>query len=97
MIDHDLQGYRLIDIELFAANLASKLVCGFCHSQISLIETSRKGLASEFAFHCVNRHCNGQESFPSCAHISAGNVRVSSVNRKAAFALRCGDLSEFQT
>jgi hypothetical protein len=98
-VEQDLQGYRLVDIELFGANLASKLVCGFCHSQVQLIEICRKGLSSEFAFHCQNQYCNGQESFPSCAQISAGNVKVSSVNRRAAFAMRCigGDLAELET
>ena len=53
--DLKLSGYRLIDVALLTQNIASSLVCTFCHGAVQLIEVSRKGLGSHMAFHCQNK------------------------------------------
>ena len=90
MIDQEkmLEGHILIDVEILSQNITSQLLCGFCHSEVSLIEVQRQGLASELAFHCRNGRCKGGQSFPSCQKIEAGNLQISSMNRRAALAMR---------
>ena len=87
--EENLEGNRIIDVEILNQNMMSQLVCGLCHSNVSLIELDRKGLASKFAFHCSNVRCSGGQSFPSCEQIDVGNLQVSSVNHRAALAMRC--------
>jgi hypothetical protein len=93
------KGYRLIDIGLLSENIASKLTCSFCHCSIQLYEIGRKGLASRFVFHCENENCDNQTEFPSCPQLPVGNSHVNTVNRHAAFAMRCigGDRAELET
>lgn len=99
IIEQELDGYRLIDIAILNQNVSSQLACTFCHGSVQLLEVKRKGLGSELAFHCENPACNRQRSFPSCPQITAGNLSVHSVNRRATFAMRCigGDLAELET
>ena len=47
---------------------------------LQFIKVTRKGLASEFAFHHKNSN--------SCVQLPVGNARVHLVNRRAAFAMR---------
>ena len=90
MIDQEemLEGHILIGVEILSQNITSQLLCGFCHSEVSLIEVQRQGLASELAFHCRNGRCKGGQSFPSCQKTEAGNLQISSMNRRAALAMR---------
>ena len=62
-------GNRIIDMTLLCNNIASNLVCRHCQHDVKLIETARKGLASTLAFHCCNRHCNGQPAFSSSPQV----------------------------
>ena len=70
-----LEGNRvMIDIDILSRNIiTSKLVCGFCHHTVQFVELKRQGLGCEFAFHCSNRACNKQTSFPSRDMIPVGN------------------------
>lgn len=70
-----------------------------CHHAVQLFEADKKGLASTFAFHCVNKHRNRQPAFSSSPQIPVSNSVVNVVNRRAAFAMRClgGDRSELET
>ena len=90
MIDQEemLEGHRIIDVEILSQYITSQLLCGFCHSDVSLIEVQRQGLASELTFNCRNGRRRGGQSFPSCQQIEAGNLQISSMNRRAAFAVR---------
>jgi hypothetical protein len=88
LVDNKLEGNRLVDIDIFGRNLSSQLVCRHCHCDVQLIELKRQGLGSEYVFHCSNRRCNEQISFPSCTKIPVGNTSVNSVNRRAVFAMR---------
>ena len=47
---------------------------------LQFIKVTRKGLASEFAFHHKNSN--------SCVQLPVGNARVHLVNRRVAFAMR---------
>ena len=47
---------------------------------LQFIKVTRKGLASEFAFHHKNPN--------SCVQLPVENARVHLVNRRAAFAMR---------
>ena len=69
--EHVFEGYRLIDVAILIQNIASQLACTLCHGTIQRFEVSRKGTVSEFAFHCENPRCSSQQSFPSCAQITA--------------------------
>lgn len=97
--DEVLEGYRLIDVDILAKNISTQLSCKSCGQDVTLLELSRKGLASEFVFHCVNKRCDNQTPFPSSPIIQVGNLKVSSVNRRACFAMRCtgGGRAELQT
>ena len=83
-----LEGHILIGVEILSQYITSQLLCGFCHSEVSLIEVQSQGLASELAFHCRNGRCKGGQSFPSCQKIEAGNLQTSSMNRRTALAMR---------
>lgn len=98
-IDDRLEGYRLIDVNILNRNIAAQLSCKFCGQDVSLHEIGRAGLASEFSFQCENKRCNSQQPFLSCPPIEAGNLQISSVNRRACFAMRClgGGLAELET
>ena len=95
----ELHGNRIIDADILSAKVSASTVCRFCHGELDFIEVSRKGLASEFAFHCNNKHCNQQTSFHSCEQIPVGSLSVSSINRRSVFAMRCvgGDHAELAT
>lgn len=84
-LDQDIGGYRMVDISILNANIASQLLCAFCHGTVTLFEVSRKGLGSGFAFHCENPLCDRQQLFPSCPQIPAGNLQVHSVNRRTLY------------
>lgn len=89
-IGHKYLGNRIIDFEILSQNISKQLLCRFCHSDVSLIEISRRGLGSELAFHCSNKRCKKGESFFSCEMISTGNLPpVCSINRRATLAMRC--------
>lgn len=81
-----LEGYRLVDIELLNKNISAQLCCKLCGHAVRLLEVSRKGLGSKFAFSCDNKRCDTQEAFSSCPLIQVGGLEVSSVNRRASFA-----------
>ena len=93
------EGNRIIDVKILGAQISSNLVCGHCHHAVQLFEAETKGLASTFAFHCVNKHRNRQPAFSSSPQITVSNSVVNVVNRRAAFAMRClgGDRSELET
>ena len=74
--EENLEGNRIIDVEILNQKIMSQLVCGLCHSNVSLIELDRKGLASKFVFHCSHVRCSGGQSFPSCEQTDVGNLRV---------------------
>ena len=95
----ELHGNRIIDADILSAKVSASTVCRFCHGELDFIEVSRKGLGSEFAFHCNNKHCNQQTSFHSCEQIPVGSLSVSSINRRSVFAMRCvgGDHAELAT
>ena len=88
-----------IDVEILCDNIASNLVCRYCHHSVQLVEVVRKGLASIFAFHCSNCKCDRQPSFSSSPQIPVGNAVVNVVKRRVAFAMRCigGDRSELES
>lgn len=99
-IDQELEGNRVIDIRILSQNITSNLVCRYCHNTIQFLELKRQGLASDFVFHCLNTQCHEQTSFPSCHHISVSrNLKVNSVNRRSALAMRCvgGDRADLKT
>ena len=99
LLEQQLEGYRLIDVDILNRNVSSQLKCKFCGGDVSLHEIERKGLGCNFAFLCTSKKCDKQQAFPSCPIIAAGNVSVYSVNRHSAFAMRCagGDRSSLQT
>ena len=41
--EENVEGNRIIDVEILNQNMMSQLVCGLCHSNISLIELERTG------------------------------------------------------
>lgn len=91
-VDENLAGNRIIDVGILQQNIPSQLSCGLCHSSVSLIEVGRKGLASELAFHCSKKGCNGRQAFSTCEKVDVNhgsNLKVNSVNRRATFAMRC--------
>ena len=97
--DDKLEGSRIVDMGIFGRNLSSQLVCRHCHCDVQLMEVKRQGLGSEYAFHCSNKNCNEQNSFPSCNKIPVGNSSVNSVNRRAVLAMRSigGGRADLQT
>ena len=98
-LEDEVTGNRIIDVEILSQNISTHLVCRYCSGSVYLCEIHRKGLKSQFAFMCTNKECDMQEAFPSYAGIQVGNLSVSSINRKANFAMRCigGGLAELQT
>ena len=91
-VEENLVGHRIIDVEIPKQNISSLLCCGFCHSTVHLIEAGRMDFSSELAFHCTKERCNckGGHSFSTCQkiHLDVGSLKVNTINRRAALAMR---------
>lgn len=97
--DIDQTGSRIFDMDILNMNLSSSVVCRYCKQPVRLLEVKRKGLGSQFAFHCESGKCNNQRAFPNCAVYKVNNLENYSINRRVVFAMRCigDDRADLQT
>ena len=75
-------GYRLIDLECLQSLLQKGVSCNACHSNVTLKETKREGLASTLSVVCDR--CDVEET----ETMSKKFNRVSEVNRRFVLGMR---------
>lgn len=86
-------GYRIIHIPTLIRAISDNVSCKICHGEITLVETSVQGLASNFKFECSV--CVDKRQFCSSPN---RNNNVSEINRRIVYAMRClgQDLTSIQ-
>lgn len=77
-------GYRLIYLPILSSIISSNLCCKVCHGNVELEEISVFGLASTYKLECGK--CKQNNEFQSSP---SKNNRVTEVNRRIVYAMRC--------
>ena len=92
-----IDGHRIIDVSLLRDAVESSVVCKYCRRSVKLVESKKRGLGYHLQFQCNNKDCDRQQPFSNCS--TSGNAQCYSINKRAAFAMRCigGDRAELST